>query len=150
MTFRYFAVFDTSGFPTAFYNDDISPSIPDGTVEISEEQWQDFVAHVGLRKWDAATATVVEYVPPPPPVVPQTVFAPREFFALFTTAEQSALFTARRTSVDVDMFITLAMAGPVDISHAEVIADVNACVSAGILTSGRAADILAGKPAPTA
>lgn len=81
--------------------------------------------------------------------VASTIFAPRDFIALFTTDEQTALFTARRTSVQVDQFITLAMAGPVDVSNAEVIADIGTVQAAGLLTADRAAQILAGTAALT-
>ena len=83
-------------------------------------------------------------------VPPQTLFAPRDFMALFTADEQTALFTARQTNVQVDMFITLAMAGNVDVTNAEVVADINSLVPANLLTAARAKQILAGQaPAST-
>ena len=81
-------------------------------------------------------------------IAARTLFAPRDFMALFTANEQTAMFTARRENVQIDMFITLAMAGNVDLTNADVIADVQACVTAGLLTAARAKAILAGQ-APT-
>ena len=82
----------------------------------------------------------IKSVPAPP-----TLFTPRAFMALFTSAEQTAIFKARQTSVDVDMFITLAMAGNVDVTNVEVIADINALVLVNLLTADRAKQILAGQ-----
>lgn len=90
------------------------------------------------------------FVAPPPVAAPaQTIFQPRDFFALFTPAETVAMFTARRASVEVDQFITLAGMGPVDITNQTVIDDIGAVQAAGLLTAPRAAQILAGTPAPT-
>jgi hypothetical protein len=94
--------------------------------------------------WDGTTAVA----PQLPIMAPETIFAPRDFMRLFTSAEQTALFTARRTTVQVDQFITLAMAGNVDLTNAEVVADINALVPMNLLTVERAAAILAGRPAP--
>ena len=61
------AVFDASGFPTAFYSDDIhGDNIPAAAIEITEDQWLDFIENQGARKWK--NGEVVEYTPPSPPV----------------------------------------------------------------------------------
>lgn len=63
------AKFNEDGFPVAFYDtnayDDCS-FIPNDTVVITEEQWQEFLKNQGLRKWVAGE--VVEYTPPEPPL----------------------------------------------------------------------------------
>ena len=92
-----YATFDSDGFPTAFYSEDIhgdrerpvygdapEPSednpqperpivgyepnpnclIPADAIEITDEQWREFLANPGRRKWD--DGEVVEYDPPPP------------------------------------------------------------------------------------
>lgn len=68
---KYFATFNESGFPSAFYNSDINSTIPNGAIEITEAQWREFIDHAGLRKWSGDE--VVEYVPPPPPPPPVVV-----------------------------------------------------------------------------
>lgn len=49
--------------------------IPAEAVEITDEQWRDFLAHPGERKWDAATASVVIYEPPAPVITADEVTA---------------------------------------------------------------------------
>lgn len=72
-----FFSFDGDGFPTGFYNEDVhgkkfvdgevNPDckIPDDTVAITFEQWQDMLANQGLRRWDGEK--VVVYTPPSAP-----------------------------------------------------------------------------------
>ncbi|MDP9854491.1 hypothetical protein [Agrobacterium tumefaciens] len=48
----YKAVFDINGFPSGFYSDELhGENIPVEAIEITEEQWQEFINHPGLRKW---------------------------------------------------------------------------------------------------
>lgn len=71
MTRKYWAKFDSVGAPQAFYVSDIWPEQPDGTAEISENQWREFIDNPGLRRWDGTN--VVVYAPPvepqPEPVI---------------------------------------------------------------------------------
>lgn len=64
------ATFDENGFPAKFFPDVIEyKNIPDNAVEITEEQWREFIDHAGQRKWE--NGEVVTYTPPPPdPVFP--------------------------------------------------------------------------------
>ena len=61
-----YAVFDTNGFPKAFYDDEIHEKIPGDAVEITEQQWLEFVNNQGKRKWDFTKNDVVVYEPPLP------------------------------------------------------------------------------------
>jgi len=62
-----YAVFDENGFPKAFYDKAIhGDNIPAEAIEITEEQWQEFINNQGRRKWDFENKRVVEYTPPPP------------------------------------------------------------------------------------
>ena len=59
-----FAILDSEGFPTAFYAKEIhGDAIPSEAIEISDEQWQEFINNSGRRKW--LNGQVVEYTPPP-------------------------------------------------------------------------------------
>lgn len=89
-----FAIFET-GFPLAFYSEDVHGTklrsvysepdettgerpvligeepnpdcmIPPEAVEITDEQWAEFLANPGRRKWEGGV--VVPYEPPAPPV----------------------------------------------------------------------------------
>ncbi|MBA8843685.1 hypothetical protein FHW02_001737 [Ochrobactrum sp. RH1CCR137] len=65
---QYFAMFDDTGFPTAFYCEEIhGENIPVGVIEITDEQWREFVDNPGQRRW--VNGAVVEYTPPAIPVV---------------------------------------------------------------------------------
>lgn len=89
--------------------------------------------------------------PPPPVIPPRTLFSPREIIeTLFTAGEQQAIFTAAQTPAGWQMakFIALVTATPmVDITADEFVADVGVVQAAGLLTSARAAQVLAGTPA---
>jgi len=62
-----YAVFDEHGFPQAFYSPDIhGDKIPAEAIEITDEQWLEFINNQGKRRWDFEKKEVVEYVPPPP------------------------------------------------------------------------------------
>lgn len=70
-----FAIFDENGFPTAFYwQDNHTPEVPVGVIEITEEQWLEFVDNSGLRRWDGSK--VVEYTPPTPEPEPVVTILP--------------------------------------------------------------------------
>lgn len=63
-----------NGLPVAFYDDEIDypGGIPPGTVQLTHEQWLEFIENPGRRKWQGNR--VVEYTPPPPePVIPDRV-----------------------------------------------------------------------------
>jgi len=62
-----YAIFDENGFPKAFYSPDIhGDNIPKEAIEITDEQWLEFINNQGRRRWDFEKKEVVEYVPPPP------------------------------------------------------------------------------------
>lgn len=67
MTIR--ATFDQEGFPTGFYPSDVWPTgYPETAVEITPEQWAEFIKYQGMRKF--IDGEVVEHTPPMvPPVV---------------------------------------------------------------------------------
>lgn len=55
-----YATFDSLGLPTGFYHIGISKTIPEEAIQITEEQWRDFISNMGQKRWDGAN--VVEYV----------------------------------------------------------------------------------------
>ncbi len=61
-----YAIFDEQGFPKAFYDDQIHTDIPKEAIQITEQQWLEFVNNQGKRKWDFDEKVVVVYEPPPP------------------------------------------------------------------------------------
>ncbi|MFK5639508.1 hypothetical protein ACI50E_16850 [Brucella sp. ZJ1_1] len=81
---KYFAMFDEAGLPTAFYCEEIhGDSIPVGVIEITEDQWLEFVDNPGQRRWDSGA--VVEYSPPQ--VEPVTVLPSITLWERLTEAE---------------------------------------------------------------
>ncbi|GEM_PF-987522 len=57
------ATFDDEGFPTGFYSTLLhGDEFPEDAVEISNEQWLEFINNSGVRRW--VDGEVVEYVPP--------------------------------------------------------------------------------------
>jgi len=60
----YYALIDPDGFPTAFYCREIHGNdIPPGTVEITADQWAEFLDNQGRRKW--INGQMLEYSPQP-------------------------------------------------------------------------------------
>jgi len=57
----YYARFTPDGFPDAFFPSDIWSAPPDGTIEIAQDQWREFIDNPGLRRWDGTN--VVMYAP---------------------------------------------------------------------------------------
>lgn len=59
------ATFNENGFPTGFYPSDVWPEgYPANAVEITLDQWQEFLNFQGARKF--VDGQIVEYSPPPP------------------------------------------------------------------------------------
>lgn len=76
-----FATFTNDGFPKGFYHEEIhgvrliddipNPDckIPSEAIQITDQQWREFIDNQGRRKWQ--DGHVVPHEPPPPePVVP--------------------------------------------------------------------------------
>ena len=53
----YYALFDEGGAPQGFFASDVVPTPPEGATKILPEQWLEFIAHPGRRRWEGgATA----------------------------------------------------------------------------------------------
>lgn len=76
-----FATLNAEGFATAFYDRDVHGNdIPTGVLEITDEQWLEYIDNQGRRKF--ADGQLVEFVPPPPePVIPDRVSS-RQFYMM--------------------------------------------------------------------
>ena len=61
-----YAIFDSKGFPKAFYDDEIHKKIPKEATQITEKQWLEFINNQAKRIWDFTKNDVVVYEPPPP------------------------------------------------------------------------------------
>ncbi|KAA0970797.1 hypothetical protein FPY71_09995 [Aureimonas fodinaquatilis] len=74
--FVYHGMFDEQGLPITYFRSDAWPMVPDGAVELTEDQWREFIYHSGLRRWDGEKP--VEYVPPAPEPIPVTEVTMRQ------------------------------------------------------------------------
>lgn len=91
---KYFAMFNVAGFPTAFYCEEIhGENIPVGVIEITDEQWMQFVDNPGQRRWD--NGQVVEYSPPA--VEPVTIIPAVTLWGRLTDAEAEQVNAAMAT-----------------------------------------------------
>ncbi len=91
---KYFAMFDDAGFPTAFYCEEIhGENIPVGVIEITDDQWLEFVDNAGQRRWD--NGQVVEYSPPA--VEPVTIIPAVTLWERMTDAEAEQVNAAMAT-----------------------------------------------------
>jgi len=55
-----YAIFDEKGLPKGFYSPDIHSNIPENAVEITDEQWREFINNQGKRAWDFKTKQVID------------------------------------------------------------------------------------------
>jgi len=69
---RYFAMFNVNGDPQGFYPSDVWPDPPAGAVEITQSQWQEFIANPGARRWH--DGAVIPFDPPPPQPQPRIIY----------------------------------------------------------------------------
>ncbi|EJW09969.1 hypothetical protein A33M_0681 [Rhodovulum sp. PH10] len=60
-----FVILDAAGFATAFYSDDINPTIPAESVPITDEQWREMIEHPGRRR--LIDGALVSFEPPAEP-----------------------------------------------------------------------------------
>lgn len=89
-----------------------------------------------------AAQAIADALTPPPP--PERRVTPREFFDLFTLAEQLEIFGS--DVAEVKMLTARAAAATfVDLDNAEVAYGVNLLEAAGLIGEGRAAEVIAGE-----
>ncbi|MGK8640293.1 hypothetical protein ACRS7F_13440 [Brucella anthropi] len=92
MTIR--ATFDDKGFPTGFYPSDVWPEgYPDTAVDITTEQWAEFIRYQGMRKF--IDGEIVEYTPPI--VVPIVVIPAVALWERLTESEAEQVNAAMAT-----------------------------------------------------
>lgn len=95
-----------------------------------------------VNAWLAAGNPLTPYTPPP--VEPRRRGEFREFMALFTPDEQVALKQAERTDDQVALWIDRARGGAtLSLDHSDTAAGLSYAVALGLITSDRAAQILA-------
>jgi len=58
-----YAVFNELGLPQAFYDSDIHSNIPENAIQITEEQWIEFIQNQGRRRWNFEKRQVEEFNP---------------------------------------------------------------------------------------
>lgn len=93
------------------------------------------------QHYPGAYREVVE--PPPPPPPPVTVLSKFEFLKRFTSDERKAINAAAKVDPDVEDFkMLLDAAQEVDLGNPDTVSGVNLLETAGLLASGRAAEIL--------
>lgn len=77
-------------------------------------------------------------------VVPKTTLTKLEYMDRFTDAELAAIYAAAKTSVEVEIWLgRFKLASKVNLTDERTIAGVNALETAGLIATGRAAEILA-------
>lgn len=58
-----YAAFNEDGSPMAFYVSEVwGEGVPSNAIEISDDQWTEFLKYPGARKWD--NGQVIEFNPP--------------------------------------------------------------------------------------
>ena len=81
-----FGLFDSNGFPRAFYSDQDHSDIPVAAVQITDQQWREFLQHQGARAFrnsQVVPATPTPPVPKPPADIVTQKMANDPVFAAF-------------------------------------------------------------------
>ena len=94
-----------------------------------------------IAKWEAEGNTIAAYVAPPEPR--RDTGTAREFMDLFTPTEKLAIVDLSMSNAEIKLWYDEALAGDVWLGHANVAAGLLAMQGAGVITSERAAEILA-------
>lgn len=78
-----------------------------------------------------------------PAPAPNSILSKLQFFSLFTGAEKAAIFTVARQSIEAEIWLeTFRISQYIDLKNQQTIVGVTQLEAAGILTQGRAAEIL--------
>jgi|GEM_PF-928072 len=67
---KYYELNAIDGSIIAFYNSEVTPTVPDNAVEITEAEWQDAVNNAG--KYYRDPITKLRVLAPPIPIIPPT------------------------------------------------------------------------------
>ena len=122
-----------------------APIAPPATTGTQVAQWQ------GIQ-WVILAERPPEPAPPPPPpppVPPAPTYTRLQFLFLFTPAEVIAIQTAALTNDSVAYYNYMINAVvTLQLTDQAVIDGVNMLATQGVITPERAAQILAGDPAP--
>jgi len=95
-----------------------------------------------LEEVAAGEAEILPAVPPVP--VPISIITRLAFRNRFTMAEKQGIYTAAETSVDIRIFLDdIAVASDIDLADSQTVSGVESLETAGLISAGRAAEILA-------
>jgi len=88
---------------------------------------------------------LVETFPQPASIVPpKTAFTHLEIMARFTMEELASIYTAAKTTAGVEVWLDMfKLAQEINVTDPQTISGLNSLEAAGLLASGRAAQILA-------
>lgn len=136
----HFAAVDANGMVTAFYDDGVNV-IPAGAIELTDAQWQEWLANQSTRAWLNSTLTTVPA--PPPTLLPPGPPTPRQWLERLSSVTQAAIFVAAGQNPAIMGWLFKASGNPfIDVTAAETSDGVNALVNAGVLTAQDATTLL--------
>jgi hypothetical protein len=135
-----FATVDANGAVSGFY-DDIARA-PQRAVQITDEQWQEWLGNQYTRAW--RNDTLVTVGPPPPRPIPPVPPSPRQWLERLSPEKQAAIASGGLANAAVLLWLLKASgSSTIDVTLQETIDGVAALVSAGILTADDQAVLLA-------
>ena len=94
-----------------------------------------------VKEWEADGNTIAAYVAPAKE--PRITGTAREFMDLFTPTEKLAIVNLSMSNAEIKLWYDEALAGDVWLGHANVAAGLLDMQGAGVITSERAAEIMA-------
>lgn len=142
---RRYAQVDPQGLLLAFYSSDVWPVQPAGCVQITDAQWQAWLAN----PHQALVAGQLVSLPPVAPT-PSFVIASIDYLNRFTAAETDAIQQAALASPSTaqsrglfNLMLRVSAAGTIDLESPQVQQGHALLVESGLLTAERSAAILA-------
>jgi len=144
---KKFAKFNVEGLPQGFYDDEIN-EVPEGSVELTDSQWIEFINNNGSRKWDGEG--LVEYTPEPPETTWEMVKSMQVAVFEANSWKSERFFTQRELGMDVTEGATENAADLDEVQHMALLQYFQDVRDAGKLeTPQEAADVINGLTNPT-
>jgi hypothetical protein len=139
---KYYAQFDSQGFPLAFYTNDIwdASALPTNAVLITKAQWLQFINNQGVCKW--VNGAVVQSTPAPIVPLPKT-WTPLGFKELFAIEERIAMRQFAKTDPIAEDWLDLINAASiVEANDPRLKAGLDYMLAKGVLSTERVNAIL--------
>lgn len=138
-----------------FYCDSLHAAMPSDAVDVTDATYAALMTaqQAGQQITPDTNGNPIASVRAIPDPVPVTQVTPLQFYALFTNAEETAIYQAAYASAATNPALVIwlnkvSASTVISLTDPNTIANINALVTAGLLTAARAAQVLAAQAPP--